>query len=106
MFVASALITTLFFGGWQPLPGLLEMANKGAEILGLSGIALEWVRIAIEMGSFFIKVSFFLWLFVWVRWTIPRFRFDQVMTLGWKVMLPLALINIFVTGILIAMGVL
>jgi NADH-quinone oxidoreductase subunit H len=53
-------------------------------------------------GDFFpAEVVFFMWFFVWVRWTVPRFRYDQLMDLGWKVMLPLALLNIFVTGILI-----
>ncbi|HIA00181.1 MAG TPA: NADH-quinone oxidoreductase subunit H, partial [Candidatus Marinimicrobia bacterium] len=48
--------------------------------------------------SFVLKTAFFLFLFIWVRWTFPRFRYDQLMKLGWKVMLPLALINIFVTA--------
>ena len=48
----------------------------------------------------------FLFLFLWVRWTLPRFRFDQLMALGWKVMLPLALFNLFLTGALVSLGVL
>ena len=47
------------------------------------------------------RVFFFAWLYVWIRWTIPRFRYDQVMRLGWKVMLPLSLLNIFVTGLIL-----
>jgi NADH-quinone oxidoreductase subunit H len=54
---------------------------------------------------FFGKIIFFIFLFMWVRWTIPRFRYDQLMNLGWKVLLPLSLANIFVTGIVMwAMG--
>ncbi|MBE0605377.1 MAG: NADH-quinone oxidoreductase subunit H, partial [Deltaproteobacteria bacterium] len=53
------------------------------------------------IGAFVSKVLFFAWLYVWVRWTIPRFRYDQVMRLGWKVMLPLSLLNIFATGLIL-----
>lgn len=55
-----------------------------------------------QVGMFMAKVLFFCWIFVWVRWTLPRFRYDQLMDLGWKQLLPLALANIFLTGILIS----
>ncbi len=58
----------------------------------------------IAVLAFFAKVSFFLFLFIWVRWSLPRFRFDQLMHLGWKVMLPVALINLFVTGLTLSLG--
>jgi NADH-quinone oxidoreductase subunit H len=61
--------------------------------------------VLLEFASFWIKVGFFLWLFVWVRWTLPRFRFDQLMAIGWKVMLPLSLLNLLVTGFLVYLGV-
>ena len=64
-------------------------------------MAGEWLRILCEMAAFLGKVIFFMWFFVWVRWTIPRFRYDQLMDLGWKVMLPLSLANIFVTGVVL-----
>ncbi|MBL7685398.1 MAG: NADH-quinone oxidoreductase subunit H, partial [Deltaproteobacteria bacterium] len=48
--------------------------------------------------TFILKILFFCWVFIWVRWTLPRFRYDQLMNLGWKKMLPLSLVNIFVTG--------
>ncbi|MFH1844511.1 MAG: complex I subunit 1 family protein [bacterium] len=56
----------------------------------------------VQVGAFVFKVVFFSWLFIWVRWTLPRFRYDQLMTLGWKVMLPLALTNLVVTAIVLA----
>ena len=59
----------------------------------------------IELGAFLAKTAFFLFLFLWVRWTLPRFRFDQLMGLGWKVMLPVALGNLFLTGALVTLGV-
>lgn len=102
MTVAAALTATLYFGGWQLFPGMdLLLANSG-----LQGMAFEWARVALEAMCFTIKTAFFMWLFVWVRWTIPRFRYDQLMTLGWKVLLPLSLANIFVTGLLIYLKVL
>ncbi|MDF1797770.1 MAG: NADH-quinone oxidoreductase subunit NuoH [Planctomycetota bacterium] len=59
----------------------------------------------VQAGMFLAKICFFLFLFIWVRWTLPRFRFDQLMGLGWKTFLPLALLNLFVTGALVAAGV-
>ncbi len=100
MVTASALMATLFFGGWQLLPGMGALLNA----LPLQGLDHEWARIVLEFSSFGIKLLFFMWLFVWTRWTLPRFRFDQVMDLGWKVMLPIALVNIFVTGLMISQG--
>jgi len=101
MTTASAMVATLYFGGWQLLPGMGWLLTQ----LPLDGLAMEWARVAFEVASFSIKVGFFLWLFVWVRWTLPRFRYDQLMDLGWKFMLPLSIANIFVTGFLIYRGV-
>jgi len=84
MITAAALTVTLFFGGWD-----VPLLDEGS--LGLFGTLLSVL-------SFILKVAFFLFLFIWVRWTFPRFRYDQLMRLGWKVMLPLALFNIFLTG--------
>lgn len=86
MITSSALIVTLFLGGWQ-FPYL--------ESFGLSPI---WVSV-IQILVFVAKVGLMLLFYIWVRWTIPRFRYDQLMNLGWKVMLPLAILNVVVTGI-------
>ena len=85
MITSSALIVTLFFGGWQ-VPYLSHV--------GLSPLAVSLIQVA----AFVIKVGCMLVFYMWIRWTIPRFRYDQLMNLGWKVMLPLSLLNIAVTG--------
>ncbi len=161
--VASAFLTTLFFGGWQipwmPTERLIEQAQPAILVfLGLTALVSllllpacrRWHRRlgqlytdsrrneanifsvvlllttlgALALGAFFLaqpprgdgaagiaaflqfvafltKVGFFAFAFVWIRWTLPRFRYDQLMALGWKVMLPLALANVVVTGIIL-----
>jgi len=90
MMVASGFIVSLFLGGWQIPWAPTEML-------------VEWkgplVAAALQVGTFAAKLWFIMWVFVWIRWTLPRFRYDQLMNLGWRVMLPLALANIFVTSI-------
>src|SRR5690606_29857699 len=100
MFTGAALITTLYFGGWQMLPFMGSLL----ELLPLSDGGMDWARVIFQHISFGLKVGFFMWFFVWVRWTIPRFRYDQLMAFGWKVMLPLSLLNIFGTGVAIYFG--
>jgi NADH-quinone oxidoreductase subunit H len=88
MFISSAIMATLFFGGYHiPFVHLDVMDPNLAAILG--GAAL------------FIKTLFFIFAFMWIRWTIPRFRYDQLMNLGWKGLIPLALFNMVVTGAVI-----
>jgi NADH-quinone oxidoreductase subunit H len=99
MTTISALMATLYFGGWN-VPFLSHILP----LLPLSGEALDWARVGIQAAFFFLKILFFMWVFVWVRWTLPRFRYDQLMDLGWKVMLPLSLVNIFGTGVAIYLG--
>ena len=88
--VSSAVITTLFLGGWQ-FPYL--------QMFGLSPLLTSILQVL----TFFIKVVFMIFFFIWVRWSIPRFRYDQLMNLGWKVMLPLALLNIVGTAVVVAL---
>jgi NADH-quinone oxidoreductase subunit H len=90
MVTASALVVTLFFGGWM-IP-----------FVSTPGPSPFWLSI-LELLAFVVKVGVVLFVFVWVRWTIPRFRYDQLMMLGWKVLLPLALLNIFVTAGVVAL---
>jgi NADH-quinone oxidoreductase subunit H len=85
MITSSALIVTMFFGGWQ-VPFLTQS--------GLPSTAVSLIQVA----AFVLKVGCMLVFYMWIRWTIPRFRYDQLMNLGWKVMLPLSLLNIAVTG--------
>jgi NADH-quinone oxidoreductase subunit H len=102
MAVASALITTLFFGGWQLLPGMGWVAQMIANVLAID---LSLSTVLMQGLSFVLKVAFWMWFFVWVRWSLPRFRFDQLMNLGWRVLFPLALANVAITGLLIYLGV-
>lgn len=90
MFVSSAVITSFYFGGYN-----FPFQHEFAELLGLGANGLSIMQTAF----FLMKVLFFVFFFMWVRWTIPRFRYDQLMHLGWKVLLPLALLNIFITGL-------
>ena len=90
MTVASALITVLFLGGWN-LPWI-DIPFSG------------WPGALLAMAVFSIKVASLLWFFVWVRWTLPRFRYDQLMALGWKVMIPLAVLNFLWVGVAMTLG--
>ena len=86
MIVGSAVTVTLFLGGWH----FFGLENMGGPIW--SGV--------ISFAIFFVKTGIFLFVFIWVRWTLPRFRYDQLMNLGWKFLLPVALTSIVVTGTL------
>ena len=85
MFVSSVIMATLFFGGYD-MPFVDESAfstNVGA---------------CISIAALFLKTFAFMFFFIWVRWTIPRFRYDQLMHLGWRILIPLALVNMLITG--------
>jgi NADH-quinone oxidoreductase subunit H len=87
MVTASALLATLFFGGWDiPFTRWDNVAPHTA------------LKTVLTLGAFATKVVFFIFLYMWIRWTLPRFRYDQLMSLGWKLMLPLALAYIMVVA--------
>ena len=89
MIVMACLTVTLFLGGYS-----------GAVL----GEGAPWY-IGLARATFVVKAAFFMFLFLWVRWSLPRFRYDQLMDLGWKVFLPLALANVLLTGLFILLGV-
>lgn len=89
MTTSSVLIVLLYLGGWA-LP-------FDKELLGLQDGSI--LLAVVNFGVFFLKVLFLLFFFIWVRWSIPRFRYDQLMNLGWKILLPLALANVIVTAL-------
>ncbi len=85
MFISSAIIASLYFGGYH-FPGIdsLDLPQNIAAI--------------VSVGVLFAKIIFFIFFFMWVRWTLPRFRYDQLMRLGWMVLIPLSIINVLLTG--------
>lgn len=96
--LVSALMTTLFLGGWQ----VVYLYPDGFHFPWGGSIALSNIAVVLlGVLAFFIKLSFFIWLLMAVRWTLPRFRYDQLMKLGWKILLPTSLINIAVTAVVI-----
>jgi len=86
MFVSSSLMAALYFGGYN-FPFMYDL-----------GLSQNWITI-IGVLVFFAKILAFIFFFMWIRWTVPRFRYDQLMRLGWKILIPLAVANIVLTGI-------
>jgi NADH-quinone oxidoreductase subunit H len=86
----SAFITTLFFGGWD-----IPFTRWDEQVASTWSVGAV-LRVALTNLVFLLKTFFFIWVFVWVRWTLPRFRYDQLMFLGWKVLLPLSLVYIVI----------
>jgi NADH-quinone oxidoreductase subunit H len=97
MVVVSAIGATIFLGGWY-FPGVEDLCKK------LPGGLYETVFSLVSVGIFAAKVAFILYIFIWMRWTFPRYRYDQLMELGWKWLMPAALINIVVTAIIFLVG--
>lgn len=95
MFVSSAFISALYFGGFH-YPFMTEI-NAALE-RSMGAITGHNVATAIGFVVFFAKTFFFIFFFMWVRWTLPRFRYDQLMNLGWKTFIPLSILNIVITG--------
>ncbi len=97
--LVACLMTTFFFGGWQ------------VPFLSPDGFHFPWGIFALSHGvvitlgviSFMLKVAFFNWLFMAIRWTLPRFRYDQLMHLGWKILFPASLVNVLVTSVIVVM---
>lgn len=90
MFISSAILAVLYFGAYN-YPGMQWMAeNVGVNTANVIGIFV-----------LFAKICFFIFFYMWVRWTIPRFRYDQLMNLGWKILIPLAIVNIIITGVVV-----
>ncbi|MEN9987891.1 MAG: hypothetical protein RLZZ585_930 [Bacteroidota bacterium] len=87
MFVSSAIMAVLFFGGYN-FPGMDAFSGNTLAILSIAAFAL--------------KIFLFIFVIMWIRWTIPRFRFDQLMHLGWKVLIPVAIVNMLITGLVVA----
>jgi NADH-quinone oxidoreductase subunit H len=101
MMIAAGLMTTFYFGGYG-IPGVSvqEVQQFGASLLG-SETAGNIFNTVIHFLSYNVKFAIFLWIFIHVRWTLPRFRYDQLMDLGWKTMLPWALANTIITATVI-----
>ncbi len=95
MFVSSAVISSLYFGGYH-FPFAAQAHDALVNALG----ANTGHNVATALGTvvFFSKIFFFIFFFMWVRWTVPRFRYDQLMNLGWKSLIPLAMLNVVITG--------
>jgi NADH-quinone oxidoreductase subunit H len=89
----SALVSTLYFGGYN-LPWIQDLAVFQET---------PWLLALLQFGTLMVKTVIFIFVFIWVRWSIPRFRYDQLMNLGWKVMFPLALANVIITAIVMAL---
>lgn len=99
MITASGLIVTFFFGGWQA-PGAEWLLTQ----FGLTDQMLYWGVVAAQVLAFWTKVILFMLFFIVIRFTLPRFRYDQLMWLGWKVLVPISLANIVITALVIAFG--
>ncbi|HRB72576.1 MULTISPECIES: NADH-quinone oxidoreductase subunit NuoH [Flavobacterium] len=90
MFISSTILAVLYFGAYN-YPGMdWAVENWGVNIANVIGMVV-----------LFAKICFFIFFYMWIRWTIPRFRYDQLMNLGWKMLIPLAIVNIVITGAVI-----
>lgn len=92
MITMASILVVLFLGGWY-FTGIVDV-NDHSLFMGI-----------ITMAVFAVKVAVILFIYIWVRWTLPRFRWDQLMKLGWKVFIPLALVNIVITGLIIVLKI-
>src|SRR5699024_3635792 len=93
-FIASFLIVTFFFGGY-----LIPFEPLFADWFYTNG--LGWLLMILQILTLLLKVGFFAFLFIWVRWTLPRFKYNQLMNMGWKWLLPLAMANVVIVSVLV-----
>ena len=100
MLVASALMVIFYFGGYTVYPWLTP-DSVGQWFAGFSPTHASLLTALVLHVVLMTKVVLFLWIFIWVRWTLPRFRYDQLMDLGWRTMLPWALFNTVITAVVI-----
>lgn len=100
--IVSGLVSTLFFGGWQvPYLGAEGFEFRGGSIIPVPHLGV----VALQLAAFTVKVLFFCWLQIVIRWTLPRFRYDQLMRLGWKGLVPIGLANVMATAsLLVVLG--
>ncbi len=102
--IVACLATTLFFGGWQVpfLMGDFESNTFGFHFpWGTEILVSNWLYVLFGVMSFSIKVVIFCFVFMQLRWTLPRFRYDQLMSLGWKGLFPIAVVNVVVTAVIL-----
>jgi len=100
--IVAGLATTLFFGGWQvPFLAADGFHFPGGATLLLAGENQNIIVALLQIVSFSVKVLFFCWLQIMIRWTLPRFRYDQLMQLGWIGLLPLGFLNAILTAVVI-----
>jgi NADH-quinone oxidoreductase subunit H len=98
--MVACLVTTLFLGGWQ-VPYLLP---DGFHFPWGTMLAVSpWIYALLGVASFSVKVLVFCWLFMQIRWTLPRFRYDQLMALGWKGLFPIAVANVLITAVVLVL---
>ena len=96
--VVAGLVTTMFFGGWQ----VPYLARDGFHFpWGATALLPQAAVVVLQIAAFMLKVVFFCWVQVLIRWTMPRFRYDQLMAVGWKGLLPLALLNVLATAVIV-----
>ncbi len=97
MLLASAFLTTLFLGGYN-VPFISELGLRSFfTSQGATPELASVFTVGLQLLSFLAKVGFFMWVYIWVRWTLPRFRYDQLMDLGWKILLPIGVANVIAT---------
>jgi NADH-quinone oxidoreductase subunit H len=104
VFVASAVMSVLYFGGFN-FPFQFELRDWLVSAQNMDLVTAQNIITLVGFVGLFGKIFAFIFFFMWVRWTLPRFRYDQLMRLGWTILIPLAIFNILLTGGLITFGI-